>query len=829
MVATLGDMRERVASLRAVVATVLVVAAALASILVAPSDASAAEGTELASTTVYRFDPTGPSVTVEATYEFTNTTPDRNLGGGRVEFYYYTEVRLPIDDPVTGLSVVVDGDAAEFEQSVVEGVPVLDVQLGRQLRYDRTATITVRYRLVGVAPRTDESFTRINAAYTSFVVFGFADPGRADVRVELPDDWTADWVGDDFDRETVQSGQRTFEADGVGLADDEFFVLFTARQDERLDSTPVTVSGARFEIRSWPGDGDWLEYAERHVTDGVPVLERLVGAPWPETAETEVIEASTPYLRGYAGFYNADDDVIEVGEDLDSHTMLHELSHAWFNRATITDRWVSEGLADEIGARATEVLGEPLPSPSDYDDPDDPVDVEPFPLNSWGQPFALEDAEEYYGYRTSFVVIRELRDEIGEEAMTDLIAAVLAGQAAYPDDEPDTDDGSDDDPGPVDWREFLDLAEQVGGSEGLTELYREYVVTDAQSERLDDRDDALALYEPLAERGLDWAPPAVLREAMADWRFDHVADLVADAGAVLDVRDDLVGALAPLALVPVDDLEDAYQQADDIATFGDLLADHLSAAERLAAAQGDLADRLTSVDLDVPAPTQGEYAAAPLDLADDIEQLAGQAASVVTGVALLEATLDRHDLSVPALEPDAFVDSPGDTLDALADQQAAASAVVSALDDRDGAESLVERLGSIGADVDARLDEAVVQLAGGDLDAATASASDAAADVATWRERGVARVVSGLLGIALGLTLVLLVRMRGRRRASAAPPDVESAAGSADGTEVSRSEWPHPVGSPRSGDALAGPPFARPVGDRHTGDPSREPPGRPTT
>lgn len=848
-------MRARLTSVRVVLLALLLGAAGSVS-LVAPSFvADADEGTDLSSTTVYRVDPAAPSVSVEATYEFTNTTPDRNLGGGRVEFYYYTEVRLPIDDPVADLTVTVDGDPAEYTQSVVEGVPVVDVQLGRQLRYDRTATITLRYQLVGAPPRSDDSFTRINPAYASFVVYGFADPGQADVRVELPEEWTVDWVGGEFDRNSVQDGQRTLAADDVG-AEEEFFVLFTARLDERLDSTPVTVDESRFEIRSWPGDSDWLEYAKRHVADGVPVLERLVGTPWPETAETDVIEASTPYLRGYAGFYNADDDVIEVGEDLDSHTMLHELSHAWFNRSTISDRWISEGLADEIGARATEALGEPLPGPTDYDDPDDPVDVEPFPLNSWGQPFALEDAEEYYGYRTSFLVMRELRDEIGEEAMTALIAAVLAGEVAYPvDDEPpaaaDDDVAAADDGaagtggGPVDWREFLDLAEQVGGAQGLAALYREYVVTDAQADQLDARDDALALYQPLAERGLDWSPPVVLREAMARWQFDSVAGLVADADAALDVRDDLVFVLEPLALVPVDELEQQYQDADEIEPVTDVLADHLAAAERLAGAQGELADRLDSVELDVPAPTQGQYAVAPLDLADDVERLAEQAAVVVADLDALTSTLATHDLAVPDLAADAFVTSPEATITLLADQQAAAEAVSSALDDRDAAGSLLERLGSIGADVDAQLDGAVTDLAAGDLESATAAADDAAAGIGTWRDRGVARVVSAVLGLVLGLALLLLLRMRSRRGAAGdaepeeapgGPDEIADASAVADASADADADasdartsagWPQPVGASRSGDPLAPSPPPNAGDERHTPGSSSGTPGGP--
>ena len=118
----------------------------------------------------------------------------------------------------------------------------------------------------------------------------------------------------------------------------------------------------------------------------MPVLERLTGTPWPESAETDVIEASTPYLRGYAGYYYADDDVIEVGEDLDSHTMLHELSHAWFN-----DTYARRALA-ERGAggrdrcpRRRRPRRSAAVSPTTTTSPAD-VDRSRFRLNAWSYP-----------------------------------------------------------------------------------------------------------------------------------------------------------------------------------------------------------------------------------------------------------------------------------------------------------------------------------------------------------------------------------------------------------------------------------------------------------
>ena len=141
---------------------------------------------------------------------------------------------------------------------------------------------------------------RVNPAYVSFPVYACADDGAADVRVELPADWTPDYVGSDFDRTATEDDLLVLESTDIAVTAD-FGVLFTARQDDQLASTPLTVGDSLFEIRAWPGDADWLAFIQRQITEGVPALERLVGTPWPEANETDVIQASTPYLRDTPG------------------------------------------------------------------------------------------------------------------------------------------------------------------------------------------------------------------------------------------------------------------------------------------------------------------------------------------------------------------------------------------------------------------------------------------------------------------------------------------------------------------------------------------------
>jgi hypothetical protein len=735
---------------------------------------AAADGYSLESASRYVVDPVGGSVRVEVTYRMTNTTPDRSLGNGRVEFYFFDGLRVPVDAPADGLVdlvVLLDGEPADVAQVDDDGVAVLDVDFPYRPRYRRTATVTVSYRLLGAGPRTEASFVRVNPAYISFPVHVYADDGAGDVRVEVPADWTTDYVGGDFDQVRRDGDLRVLIAEDIADTT-EFGVLFTARLDDELVSTPLTVGGSRFEIRSWPGDGEWLSFAERHIGDGVPALERLVGTPWPEDAETDVIEASTPYLRGYAGYYYADTDVIEVGEDLDAHTILHELSHAWFNDAAVAERWISEGLADEIGARAVADLGGELPGPDEYDDREHPiVDVEPFPLNEWDRfDNALDDTSEYYGYRTSFEVMRALGDELGERRMTELVAALIAGERAYGD-EPGGSVEAVLDGDPVDWQEFLDLAEQVGGATGLEATYRELVVADGDLDELDRRDGMIEQYDELAARGGTWAPPEAVRAAMADWQWVTAEDRIAEAYAALDARDGLATVLEPVGLAPADRIEAAYQASTDLIATEEELDTHRLAAERLVDARADVVARLGQAGFDVPPLTQGQYDAGPLAITPDTEIMARLAAEVLDTSRELDDVLAARALSTAALPADAFVGSPAELIGALDEQLDAARTVVSAFDARDDAGSLLERIGAVGSDVDARLVEAADALAAGDHGAAIAAATSASDTLDGFDERGTARLVAVALGLLIGLAGITALRLRRRSlRARAVSP-----------------------------------------------------------
>lgn len=746
----------------------IVLVAALVGVAL-PGRAEAADGYTLTSATTYRVDPAAPAVTVETTYRMTNTTPDVRLSGGGTRYYFYDGVKVPLEAGAADVTVEVNGRAAQYEQvDDIDGFKWLDVSFESNLRYGKTATIVVRHALEGAPPRTEASFIRVNPAYVSFPVVAYGDDGGADVTVVIPDDWVPDYVGDDL-RLRVEPGIQIYEATGIE-SPQQFFTVFTARQDERLESRPISVGDSSFELRGWPGDEQWRSFAEREISKGIPLLEQLTGTAWPESAETDVIEASTPYLRGYAGYYYADDDVIEVGEELDSHTMLHELSHAWFNDSALGERWLSEGLADEIGARAVAALGDPLPSPDEYEITGS-VNRATFHLNTWSNPFGdSADAVEMYGYKQSFRVLRALTDEIGQDKMTAVVAAVLRGDRAYGVSNGTTTSGE-----VVGWREFLDLAEQVGGSQQLVELYRNDVITPYQVDDLDNRAGAVDAYHALVARSGGWDAPEGLRAAMAAWLFESADDDIDDANTALDLRDALEDELASLGLTPQPTVEVEYEQADELDGVIAELTDQDAAAGRLVTAQSELSRLLPTIEQDVPIIDQSAYAAAPIDIAGEREQLVERADELVDATAALDATLDTFDLTVPELASNAFVLDPAGAIETIAGYQRAAEAVDAAHARHAEQPSFVERMGEVGSTADTLLAHADAQLAIGNVDGAITAADSARHAYDNWADRGRERLETAAITYG-GVLLLVIIGLLIFGRSRPAGRDLEPAA-----------------------------------------------------
>ena len=733
----------------AILATALLSAVCVAAL--PHGTASAANGSRLESDTVYRLDPATPALEVTSTYSMTNTKPDRQVSGG-TEYYFFTGIVVPIASNPSQLAVQVNDRDADYEITVEDGFELLDITFRSNLRYQQTNTIVVSYLLLGDDPRSD-SGVRVNDAYATFPVTAFADDGLADVTIEIPGGWTVEYRGDDLRLEKAD-GSSTYSATGIEFPDD-FYVFFTARRDDRLLSTTASAGSAEFEILAWPDDAAWAEFVGDRVTRGVPILERLTGTPWPKTDTTTIAESFAPYLDGYGGYYYGGENLIEITEELESHLILHELSHAWFNQGRISDRWLSEGLAEEVAARTVELLGEPLPEP-EFEELED-IDIEPFPLNSWGAVGDGYDDAEVYGYVTSFAVLRQLVDEIGTDRLADMLAAMFSRQRAYPSEDRGATTGV-----PTDWRRFLDLAEQIGGSQQLERLYREFVVTDAEALQLDERSDQLAEYRKLAERGGDWAPPERVRSDMADWRFDLADDDIVAAHRLLDTRDDLLDTIRQLGLTTSPQVEAAYEdEPRSLARVGQLLTNQLDAAGRLVEFRADLGRVLEDLGLDVPELSQRDYDDAPVAIASGTADLVQDAIRLRSTNDELTEALGSFDGSVPPLEADAFVTDRVDALQELEQRRDTARALASAYRARDEAGSLIERVGAIGGDGGAELDEARAALAAGDLKLARSATQRATTKIEGLESAGKLRL--SLVGAVL-LAAVVLIWIKGRRK-----------------------------------------------------------------
>ncbi len=721
--------------------------------------AIAADGSRLVSSTVYRVDPAGPAIHVAATYEMTAITPDKDLGGGRVEFYFFTGVVLPIATNATSLAVRVNGSDADFTLITEDDFVLLEVDFLSDLRYQQTNTIEVTYSLLGDSPRSD-SFTRVNIAYVSFLAVAFGDAGLADVVIEIPEGWNVEHRGSPLET-TTANGVSTLSATAIESPDD-FFVAFTARDDEQLTRRQTVVGAAKFDILAWPNDDAWAEFTGERVATGVPILEELIGAPWPNTDTTTIIETSTPYLDGYGGYYFTQRNLIEVAEDLESQLILHELAHAWLNGSRVTDRWLSEGLAEEVAARAVERIGEPLPQP-EFERLDE-FEIEPFPLTEWNpQPDDGFDGTETYGYVNSFSVIRRLVDEIGSDRLADVLEAVIARRRAYPDENGETPTGA-----LTGWQQFLDLSEQIGEARGLEQIYRELVVTDAQAELLDRRAEVLIAYAALTERGGSWTPPEAVRRPMAGWQFDDASAALSDANQVLDTRDQLIDVIGPLGLTTTPAIETAYQnEARELDRIAAQLDDHLQAAIDLVGYRMELEALLAELGLETPGLDQNAYDEAPVELASVTADLVADATRLRSTTTELTAALATFDGSVPALDRRAFITDRKSALATLADQLVAAESVAAAYDAHDRADSFLARIGGIGGDSTSDLIEARSALAEGDLERASAASDRVIRRIDELEAAGRTRLV--ITGSVLAAVLLLVVaRVVARRRRAGA-------------------------------------------------------------
>jgi hypothetical protein len=543
--------------------------------------AFARDGLDTSSDTTYDIGADG-TVHVEAVYTLTNTKGSTTSGRVITDYYFYAHTSA-IPHSATNVTATSNGGALQVEISAIDDAPDLQrLKVNFPNLYNgQTRVITVAYDIAGEAPRTTKSDERVNAAYASFYAIGQGDEGNVSVHVVAPATLDMEFFGATLKAGASSSGKISYSEENI--ADPfKWFAFVSARNDEALVRTPVETAGVSVGVRSWPGDTAWADFATKDVRDGVPALATLIDEPLPIKG-LEVIQATTPYLYGAAGWFQPKNSVIEVGEELNDQVVLHELAHSWFNRTYFADRWMSEGLAEEYSSRAQALLKQTPKEP-------EAVLVRgegSLPLTSWGNPTGrksrADELQEKYGYNTSFYVFHELLKEIDTPKMAAVYDSVVKELNPYqgPGEPVHTKQNTD-------WKRLLDLVQEVGGSAKAEDLFKTYVLTTSQADGLSVRAAARSAYWDFKQAIGSWAMPTVVPAWMSDWKFADVTEFMTRAKATLARRNALTAEATANNLTVKSDLQKMFESATALTSFDDMdkvIEAQLAAIHRLAQVQ----------------------------------------------------------------------------------------------------------------------------------------------------------------------------------------------------------------------------------------------------
>jgi hypothetical protein len=289
-------------------------------------------------------------VTVDMTA--VNDKPSTSAGGV-VTRYFFDRVNLGVQPEATRIRATQDGAALHLATAKRTGYRLVTVRFRGQLFYGDSAHVRLAFDLPAGAPRSS-SGVRVGPAFATFLAWAFGD--RGSVEVDVPGGFSVDTTGDPMTSTTGAGGAQVLAATAASAAD--WYAWINARNDAGLTRNTLRIAGGeQIIVRAWPEDRPWRQRVTRLLTTGVPDLVALIGLPWPVDGPLSVLEIHAPLLEGYSGFYNTSKQQITISEDLDDLTIVHEASHAWFNARLFSERWITEGLADEYASRTLARLG----------------------------------------------------------------------------------------------------------------------------------------------------------------------------------------------------------------------------------------------------------------------------------------------------------------------------------------------------------------------------------------------------------------------------------------------------------------------------------------
>ncbi len=556
-----GQVKRRAPGLVAVLGALAVAAVTLT----APAPAAArADDPDIDTAATYTYEVDLEDEEIEVTIELSVTADIPNRTTSEGVFQYYVEgAALAVPTGVEQL-LITDSAGRELTYEIESSrttITQLVIGFRRNIFYRETADLIISFVLPGGEAR-GFGLTRVNGAYAGFEAWVDPRLEQATVEILAPEGFVNRSSSSDLFVPTPIDNEATGADDAPDpgslrlVAEDvdpeEFWAGVSLTRDDELVSTKVPIDWADLTLESWPNDPEWAEFVSDQLDEGMPVLIDMVGLEWPAWADLTIIESFTPYLAGYAGWFDPATVEIEIGDQLDAHVLFHEVSHVWFNDEMFEHRWITEGLADYYGAAVVESMGEARPTLPEVDS----SDRQAGPLNGW-KTTASSDREQW-SYGASWTVTEQLVDRLGAETLSAAVQAAMDRDIAY------LGDGlAESFDGPRDWRYYLDLLEnRVEGGDGrVAELFEQWVLTEDESGLLGSRREARLRYVALTDTGGPWAPPLVIRTEMSEWDFAAATVAADQSEVILGLRDEIGGAVAAFDgdLPPV--LETSYEQA----------------------------------------------------------------------------------------------------------------------------------------------------------------------------------------------------------------------------------------------------------------------------
>ena len=257
---------------------------------------------------------------------------------------------IPLE--AVNVKATINGQSApisRLEKYVSDGVSYQDIKVkGSDIQYGQTSRVKVTYELRGSKPRSTQ-VTRINPAYVGFCPIGYGRTGGS-VTVYIPKNFTMasltkNWqVGNDAQHSILsqQNSNNMYSTLGCVSGLD----LTQAKRTNIQAPSGKTVS-----IYSWPDDELWGTKIQAYLTANLDSLEEFTGLGLTsEAKELRVAESGFADLSGsFSGLYDPATSLIQLSEQFDEETVIHELTHVWFNDEM--PRWLAEGLAQWVSKR----------------------------------------------------------------------------------------------------------------------------------------------------------------------------------------------------------------------------------------------------------------------------------------------------------------------------------------------------------------------------------------------------------------------------------------------------------------------------------------------